>query len=139
MANPTTYLPIDEKLRLDLVTKICTQPIFVKIFIGKRLIESFTRELTGTHKIFVTYTPEANELPFASKLEAECHFSINQDMYFFKGNPTYADNTLIFNTPTVIYKIQRRENTFFTATVPTTSAAIIIIATTVSAGHFTGP
>lgn len=110
MVNPTTYQPTDEKLRIDLVNKICAQSVLMKIYIGKRFIESFTREISSSQKIFISYTPEPNELPFATKLEAECHFSINQDMYFFKGNPTYADNTLIFSAPTIIYKIQRREN-----------------------------
>lgn len=105
----TSYLPVDEKLRLDLINKIRSNIVLVRVYLGKKLIESNTLEMKDSTVIYIPYKESGN--PRLSNLpEAECHFSINQDMYFFKGVPTYIDEKLAFNLPTIVYKIQRREN-----------------------------
>lgn len=109
MSN-SSYQPVDEKLKNELFKNLCSHKMAVKIFLNKKIIESTTVEVTSNSKIFVSHIQEPTDTRFSNSPEVECHFMVNHDMYFFKGHPTYADNALIFNLPSVVYKIQRREN-----------------------------
>lgn len=109
MSN-SSYQPIDEKLKSELFKRLCFEKIPVKIFLDKGVIESKTSEVSVNNKIFISYHLPTINKNILQNTEVECHFSIDNFMYFFRGHPTYANGSIIFSLPHVIYKIQRREN-----------------------------
>jgi len=102
--------PVDEKTRQELLKTLATTKTNVKIYMDQKILESVTYPTTDLSKISVICGNAATDHPFKMGKDLTCHFSLQNEIYFFTSKTSFTDAAIIFSIPTIVYKIQRRDN-----------------------------
>ncbi len=107
--SSASYKPVEEKLKGEIINSLKSRIIPVKLYVDSRIIESSILEIVG-NKFILNYTPTQTGIYINKDILCECHFSLGRDMFFFKTQLESENENLAFQTPGVVYKVQRREN-----------------------------
>lgn len=112
-ANPNSSHfnnPVDEKNKQELFKILATTKTNVKIYMDQKIFESVTYPTTDITKVSVICSNSASDQVFKMGKELTCHFSLHNEIYFFSSKTSFTDTAIVFSMPSVLYKIQRRDN-----------------------------
>lgn len=102
--------PVDEKTKHELLKILATTRTNVRIYMDQKILESVTYPTTDLNKISVICANTPSDQPFKMGKDLTCHFSLHNEIYFFTSKTSFTDAAVVFSIPSVLYKIQRRDN-----------------------------
>ena len=110
-SNSTAFSnPVDEKTKIELLKLIATSKTNVTVYSDQKSFEAVTYPSNDFNRITVPCAKGSSIDSFRASQSLVCHFSLHEENYFFTSKTTLTDTALIFSTPTVVYKVQRRDN-----------------------------
>lgn len=99
---------VDESTKRDILKWLVTTKTNVKITLDEKEFESVTYPTSDLTKITVICGPFKQA--FKTGRDLTCEFTLHNEIYFFTAKATFNETALLFSPPTIIYKIQRRDN-----------------------------
>lgn len=102
--------PVDEKTKQELLKMLSTTRTNVKIYMDQKILESVTYPTTDLSRISVICSNSPTDQVFKMGKELMCHFSLQNEIYFFTSKTSFTDAAIVFSLPQIVYKIQRRDN-----------------------------
>ena len=103
--------PVDEKTKRDILRWLVTTRTNVKITLDQKSFESVTYPTSDLSRIIVICSDtDRTEKEFKTCKDLTCHFTLQNEIYFFYSKTTFNETAILFSIPATIFKIQRRGN-----------------------------
>lgn len=111
--------PVDEKTKRDILKWLVTTKTNVEILMDQKSFESVTYPTSDISKVTVICSSaDRTAQAFKTGRDLTCHFTLHNEIYFFTSKTTFNEAAILFSSPNIVYKIQRRDN--FRVSIPKT-------------------